>query len=603
MKKNSIKSYLILALSITTIMNGGTIKALAADDYKVIDKTNSKYVQYLERNKDGQAFKDGVIVTPYKFNASKVITPFRRGLEAKYDPRGEVTTPVKNQMNLGTCWDFAATANLEHHLVKQDNQVNDFSEEHMRWWAMKDSQGNGWQRTDGDGGNPLISSGYFTSGDGPKSDKDIPYYGYKGGRKPSNFLTASVKKAVRDIIFVEGEKTTIKNAILKYGSVETGYHHDDSFYNSRNAAYYCGEPNLQPNHEVLVVGWDDNFSRSNFGTKPANDGAWLVKNSWGTSWGDSGYFWVSYEDKYFLNDEYNENVALGKVDNYNPDEKIYQHDPYGVINTYGLTKNDQQVKTLGFANVYDFSDGYNQLEKVMFMTESEGANYEISYAPYSDGTIQLDKKVSLATGVVPHVGYVTADINKYSLPTGKGAIIVNLDGEKANVVASIGDEESYDGVYVAKAAKGESYYIDGSKVTDINEGAAASKYKNLSIKAITTKTGNPNPNPNPNPDPVTSNTNLSMLKLGSTDVTSWIEGNTVEARINYYTSSIKVAATAEDSNAKIVSINGVSVNNNSGAVTVSLSRWYYEFNIPVVVKAADGTTKTYTVYLQRNYYY
>ena len=48
------------------------------------------------------------------------------------------------------------------------------------------------------------------------------------------------------------------------------------------------------NHAVVIVGWDDNYDKSNFLQKPKNNGAFLVRNSWGTN--DHGYYWVSYED-------------------------------------------------------------------------------------------------------------------------------------------------------------------------------------------------------------------------------------------------------------------------------------------------------------------
>ena len=70
------------------------------------------------------------------------------------------------------------------------------------------------------------------------------------------------------------------------------------FYGSGNkTCLYGNYP--RTNHDIRLVGWDDNFSKSNFmpGYQPPSDGAWLVRNSWGyNGYGQNGYFWLSYED-------------------------------------------------------------------------------------------------------------------------------------------------------------------------------------------------------------------------------------------------------------------------------------------------------------------
>ena len=98
---------------------------------------------------------------------------------------------------------------------------------------------------------------------------------------------------------------------------------------SRNWAHYTNTPEEDPNHAVTIVGWDDTYSAANFieGQQPPADGAWLVKNSWGSDeesfpnigyggWGiektdaagnkvldengntiHTGYFWLSYYDQ------------------------------------------------------------------------------------------------------------------------------------------------------------------------------------------------------------------------------------------------------------------------------------------------------------------
>ncbi len=113
--------------------------------------------------------------------------------------------------------------------------------------------------------------------------------------------------------------TSIKREIEEKGrAVSIGFRADQAlpgqsgvgkYINENNWAHYTYET-VESNHAVTVVGWDDTFDRTKFGNGvdnlPEGNGAWLVKNSWGSSteefpnygtWGDEGYFWISYYDK------------------------------------------------------------------------------------------------------------------------------------------------------------------------------------------------------------------------------------------------------------------------------------------------------------------
>jgi hypothetical protein len=101
-----------------------------------------------------------------------------------------------------------------------------------------------------------------------------------------------------------------------------------AYYNSSAYTYYySGSSN--PNHAVTLAGWDDNKVVSGV---PGN-GAWLIKNSWGASWGDGGYFWISYYDSKAVEYAvaYCEAVPTWLYAN------NYQYDPFGWVSAVGFS--------------------------------------------------------------------------------------------------------------------------------------------------------------------------------------------------------------------------------------------------------------------------
>ncbi|MDY3827516.1 MAG: C1 family peptidase [Clostridium sp.] len=421
-------------------------------------------------------------------------------ISRQYDPREEgLVTSVKDQGYLDTCFAFSATATIESYMLLKGYGNYDYSEEHIRWWAMPNKDGYGWQRKEYEGCPVIAIPGYLTSGSGPVNEDDLPYVNSKYNLKADNYDKIGKTMYVTDIAFIPEDDNKVKEAIRKYGAVSSSYYSSLTYLNGETRAYYCPQGNnYATNHNVTIVGWDDDYSKENFKEyyRPDNDGAWLVKNSWGANDTNGGYLWISYEDAYILNTTKNKvNYAIKRVEPLDENLKVYQYDEYGATTSLYLKDNNgNQFQKMIYANVYDFSDEYNVLDKIEFMVKDANYNYKLYYSKVdSQGKPILDEKsmVELYSGVIDEAGYITVDIENFKLPKGKGVVAIILDGTQSNIGAGLGCETNlkYNGnelIYKAQANIGESFiYVDGELI-DLNESFTDSN-RSLSLKAITRK--------------------------------------------------------------------------------------------------------------------
>jgi hypothetical protein len=321
-----------------------------------------------------------------------------------------------------------------------------------------------------------MSTAYLARWDGPVSEADDPY-------NPNSNVSPdglSPQKHVQDILFLPDraaplDNDTIKQAVMTYSAVYTTMYWGSSYWNEANDAYYFNGTHSS-NHAVAIVGWDDDFSKTKFNApNPPDNGAFIIRNSWGTSFGENGYFYISYYDFNIGRD--NAVFMVETTTNYN---HVYQYDPLGWAISYGYGS-----ESGWFANVFTTSSD-EQVEAVSFYVASPNSTYEIYM--YQDVIAGQPKSGSLAgskTGAIPSAGYHTVPLDSSILLNAgrKFSVVVKLITPDYNYPIPL--EYPYPGYSsLATANAGESYVShDGNSWNDITNFYPNT---NVCLKAFTT---------------------------------------------------------------------------------------------------------------------
>lgn len=219
-------------------------------------------------------------------------------------------TEVKNQRNTSLCWAFSLASNLETSLLTREQKYYDLSEEQLAYfWAnrVNDPLGNTPNdkitRTQSDyhgTGNGRVASFFLSTWSGMTTEEKVPFQSSAVTWPDS--LAYDTSAYMEDAIFSQYTVDRTKQLLMEYNSVSAMIYMLDNYYYPDTASYSCPQSGLV-NHAVTIVGWDDTYSKENFPSASGvnNDGAWIVKNSYGKNWGKNGYFYLSYEDKSITN--------------------------------------------------------------------------------------------------------------------------------------------------------------------------------------------------------------------------------------------------------------------------------------------------------------
>ncbi|NWG02327.1 MAG: hypothetical protein HXY44_05670 [Syntrophaceae bacterium] len=418
-------------------------------------------------------------------------------------------TPVRNQGSCGSCWSFATYGSLESNLLP--SEAWNFSENHLK-------NTHGFDVGHCDGGNEQMSTAYLSRWSGPVNEEDDPY-------NPSSNISPSgltARKHLQEVLIVPDrsgslDNENIKQAIMTYGAVMTSMYYSSSYYNTSYKTYYYNGGSTA-NHAVAIVGWDDYFDRNKFSSIPSGDGAFIIKNSWGTEWGESGYFYISYYDtkigKY--------NYIFNGAESTTRYTHAYQYDPLGWIAGMGYKSN-----TAWFANVFT-AVASEALSGVSFYSASSNSSYELYiYTNVTSGPTAGTLSGS-QTGTILSAGYHTITLNlPISLTSDqKFSIVVKLTTPGYNYPIPI--EMPIAGYSSqATANPGESYISSsGSSWTDLTFSSGCGEC-NVCLKAFTSTTDIAPPTPNPTtwatPPYQTGTSSISMVASTATDPTAPVQ--------------------------------------------------------------------------------
>ena len=526
----------------------------------------------------------------------------------------------------------------------------EFSMRHMDYSTAMNSTNEGTPnphyRNLGSGGNVQVGLGYLTSGRGPVLENEMKFENNLNKVSLSTLQDKNPTTKVEDyvkfpnmykyqtngITYVWDKSTTmytpsqvmenrqnIKEHILKYGGVASKIYRTDGYFkynyyvnqtsekhtNNKGESYYtyykhyeavpgglsyyCNNKNVTPNHDVVLIGWDDNYTNAYTGApqkgayiavdadafykewyKTYYDGRW--------SWGFSGvsstkvvtntnYYYIAYDDFYVESNVYGIG-QLGYIDY----DYIYQYDQLGLSTS--IAGNYYGTEVYG-ANVFTRNVDYAQKISEISVANTESMQYEVYINP-KDGDLTQDKLIKVATTEVLSAGYHTikwdeplaltgsrfAVVVKYISPTDE----LSLQRKEARIGVQSPTEKYYEinGSSVTEKTRNIEYWQNASSApmrsyisdtgddwTDLYDGANT-KNMSICIKAFVTD----DPSYVPPVEKVEINkTELTLIKGDVETLTAKVYPDNVKDSKVYWTSENRNIATV-DNQGKVTGVAG-----------------------------------------------
>jgi len=402
----------------------------------------------------------------------------RLSLPPAYDLRAQGRlTVIKDQGFYGTCWAFANLAAVESRLLP--GQRRNFSEDNLVTRS-------GYGRFAGGpyvwGGWDFMAVAYLTRWAGPVNQRDDPYH------TPTPPKTSTARKHVQGVIMLPGrtsfdDNDLLKQMVVQNGALSVGMYYDDAFDSfdqyapdpAATATYYCnvaaGEEHdgyaVGENHGVCIVGWDDAFASGRFTAAgagaPPGDGAFLVRNSWGTGYGDQGYFWVSYYDRSFAFDDCTSYARVDGTGNYS---RNYQYDTLGWTTSWGYP--GAPDPSVAWAADRFTAKASERIVAAGFYAPVAGTGYEVWAGP------SLRSLTRRGSGTIDLPGFATVDLSTSLAIRARKKFVIAVrivaPGE-TNPIAVERPMKRWESRAVAEAGQSYMRYGDGDPWFDLANDA------------------------------------------------------------------------------------------------------------------------------------
>lgn len=443
-------SLALLLLSILSIMipSEGSAENASSSEFQR-GPVNPPFLEWQKKIQAGEA--SGIVPSPFLYR-NDPHSDDKLALPKRFDLRdSDRVSPVKSQGKCGACWAFTNCGLIEVCMKDEQGFFPDLSENHL-------IHHHGFLLEPCWGGSNDMALNYFTRWDGPLLEEDDPYDPDTGsspreGAKPQALvLRASTFSTEEEIV----QTAPLKAYLYQQGPLATDMLWDNDFYNASQNAYYS-DIKEGYGHGITLIGWDDDKEIDG----ALGPGAWICKNSWGTKWGNEGFFYLSYYDT----NSCKECMGLDEIAKPSEFGRIYMHDPFGALGTVG-SKEGTRVYA---ANVFTALED-EEISALATFAVADGIHYTaaIHAGPVHAGA--LGTLLFETSGTLEQAGYHTIRLpEKVTINSGDSFTVV-FSYQKDGETFVIPLEASVPGYAPAQGEAGQSHYSsNGISFMDMEE--------------------------------------------------------------------------------------------------------------------------------------